>query len=66
MSIIFIISKFFSLIFIEKTTKTLLLDLDETLITSCSKRDGPDKILIPEGDRSHSVREYYLYHNTLS
>jgi len=45
---------------LEKNTKTLLLDLDETLITSCSKRDGPDRILIPEGDRAHPVREYSL------
>ena len=32
----------------KKGTKTLLLDLDETLISSCSMRDNPDKILIPE------------------
>lgn len=30
---------------IEKNTKTLLLDLDETLITSCAMRDEPEKIL---------------------
>jgi len=46
--------------FLEKNTKTLLLDLDETLITSCSKRDGPDRVLIPEGERAHPVREYSL------
>jgi len=39
----------------KKNTKTLLLDLDETLITSCSKRDGPDRILMPEGDRTHPI-----------
>mgnify|MGYP006976767659 FL=1 len=37
---------------LEKSTKTLILDLDETLITSCSARDDPDKVLIPEGDES--------------
>jgi len=31
----------------KKNVKTLLLDLDETLITSCSLRDEPDKILTP-------------------
>jgi len=31
----------------KKNTKTLVLDLDETLITSCSLRDDPDKILTP-------------------
>lgn len=36
----------------KKSTKTLILDLDETLITSCSARDDPDKVLIPEGDES--------------
>jgi len=46
---------FESLIKLEKNTKTLLLDLDETLITSVSKRDNPDRILFPEGDRSHPV-----------
>jgi len=39
----------------KKNTKTLLLDLDETLITSCSKRDGPDRVLIPEGERAHPI-----------
>jgi len=38
----------------KKNTKTLLLDLDETLITSC-KRDGPEKILIPDGDKNHPI-----------
>jgi len=32
---------------IEKNVKTLLMDLDETLITSCSMRDDPEKILTP-------------------
>lgn len=32
---------------LEKNTKTLLLDLDETLITSCTIRDDPEKILTP-------------------
>jgi len=32
----------------KKSTKTLLLDLDETLISSCTARDEPDKILIPD------------------
>jgi len=31
----------------KKNTKTLLLDLDETLITSCTIRDDPEKILTP-------------------
>jgi Dullard-like phosphatase family protein len=31
----------------KKNTKTLLMDLDETLITSCSLRDEPEKILTP-------------------
>jgi CTD small phosphatase-like protein 2 len=39
----------------KKNTKTLLLDLDETLITSCSKRDGPEKVLIPDGDKNHPI-----------
>jgi len=33
----------------KKNAKTLIMDLDETLITSCSKRDNPDKVLEPEG-----------------
>ena len=32
--------------------KTLVLDLDETLITSCLQRDGPDKILFPNNDET--------------
>ncbi len=37
---------------IQEFKKTLILDLDETLITSCSRRDNPDKVLTPHGDTS--------------
>jgi len=41
----------------QKRTKTLLLDLDETLIHSCLVRDNPDVILTYQGNGLESPRQ---------
>jgi len=44
---------------IDSKGNTLLLDLDETLIHSCSLRDGPDHIVVAHSDKGEETKVFF-------
>lgn len=43
------------MIFIDKNQKTLVLDLDETLVYACTSSDKPDKVISLGGENGPLV-----------
>jgi CTD small phosphatase-like protein 2 len=49
----------FNLIVIAPRGKTLLLDLDETLIHSCSLKEGPEHIVKAKGEYGEEAKVFF-------